>query len=241
MINKAIILSAGKGGRLHPLTTDRPKGLIKLNDKTIIEYQLEFLHAAGIKNIAIVLGHCAEFVKQILGSSYTYFYNEKYKHTNSLYSFWVARDFLANDGTLVLNSDVVFHPQLLSNLLNAKAENALLIDFSSHLGEEEMKVMTENGIIKRISKNIAPEEAEGENVGIVKLSPEGARALVSVAEHCIKHEDWNLWVPDGIDLILEQITFYAVPTNNLPWIEIDYFHDLVRAFQKILPLILPQK
>lgn len=238
MVNKAIILSAGRGGRLSPLTIDRPKGLIKLGNKSIIEYQLDFLRQAGVSQIAVVVGHCAEFVKQTLGDQLSYFYNPNYKHTNSLYSFWVAREFIANEGTLVLNSDVLFHPQLLKNLLNAPFENALLIDFSAHLGEEEMKVITKDGIIKRISKNIPPDEAEGENVGIVKLSPTGAKALLNFANECVQNEEWNFWVPDAIDFLSEQIAFYALPTNNLPWIEIDYFHDLNRARHHILPQIL---
>jgi len=238
MINKAIILAAGRGGRLHPLTIDRPKGLIKVGDLSIIEYQIKFLRDAGVDKIAVVIGHCAEFVKATLGDSLTYFYNENYKHTNSLYSLWTAREFVQDEGVLVLNSDVLFHPQMLRNLLQHPAENALLIDFKAELGEEEMKVITQNSIIKHISKNIPPSEAEGENVGIVKLSKDGARAVFDVAGQCIKNEEWNFWVPYAVDMLAQKINFYAVSTEGLPWIEIDYFHDLERARTTILPAIL---
>lgn len=238
MIDKAIILAAGRGGRLHPLTIDRPKGLLKVGELSIIEYQIKFLRDVGVDKIAVVVGHCAEFVKSSLGDSITYFYNENYKHTNSLYSLWIAREFVKDEGMLVLNSDVLFHPQMLRNLLQHPGENALLIDFKAKLGEEEMKVITQNGIIKRISKNIPPSEAEGENVGIVKLSKEGARAVLEVAEQCVKNEEWNFWVPYAVDVLAEKIDFHAVSTDGLPWIEIDYFHDLDYARTTILPQIL---
>ncbi len=238
VISKAIILAAGTGGRLHPYTNDRPKGLVNVGNKPLLSYQVQFLSEAGIKDIAIVVGHFADKVRTVIGSSYTYFDNSEYKLTNSLYSLWIARDFARGEGFLVLNSDVLFHPLMLKRLLEHDSRNALLIDRRGDLGEEEMKIITNDNVVKQISKNIPPHKGEGENVGIVKLDKEGGKAVFDIAEQCIKNNDWRYWVPYAVDILTDRVPFYTVPTGDLPWIEIDYPHDLERAKTIILPRIL---
>jgi choline kinase len=236
-VDRAILLAAGKGGRLHPLTKDRPKALLKVGDKTIIEHQIAFLRAAGISYVAIVTGHGEEIVKRTCGDHIAYIRNALYDRTNSLYSLWLARDFGVN-GCLIFNSDVLFHPHMLRALLDSPHEDCLVIDFRKELGEEEMKVVTHRGKITQISKNIPPGAAEGENVGMIKLGAKGARLVFAVAEECAKQGQWNFWVPFAIESLLKRHPFYAVPTDGLPWIEIDYVHDLERARTEVLPAIL---
>ena len=112
-----------------------------------------------------------------------------------------------------------------------------MTDFRSDMGEEEMKVVTSNGVIKEISKNIPPSAADGENVGMIKLGAEGARLVFDVAEGFAKQGEWNFWVPFAIQNLIDRHTFYAISTDSLPWIEIDYQHDLERARDEILPAI----
>jgi choline kinase len=236
-IRKAILLAAGRGGRLHPLTKDRPKALLRVGDRTIIEHQIASLRSAGIEEITIVTGHGETIVKRTCGDGVRYIHNSLYDRTNSLYSLWLAREF-GRDGCLVLNCDVLFHPRILRALLDSPHADCLLVDFRSELGEEEMKVVTRNGKITQISKNIPPTDADGENVGVIKLGAVGARLVFDVAEECAKQGQWSFWVPFAVQSLLERHSFYAVPTNRLPWIEIDYVHDLERARKEVLPAIV---
>ncbi|OPZ22871.1 MAG: Bifunctional IPC transferase and DIPP synthase [candidate division BRC1 bacterium ADurb.BinA364] len=233
---RAIILAAGAGGRLLPDTADKPKGLLSVGAESIIEYQIRALRKAGIAQIALVTGHAAERVHDALGDSVLYFHNERYRETNSLYSLWIAAEF-GRAGCLVFNSDVLFHPALLEKLLASSAEDAILVDYGVELGEEEMKVTAPGGIIAKISKNIDPREAEGENVGIVKMGREGAAAVFDVAAAFARAGAWNLWAPHAIEALIGRHPFAAIPTEGRPWIEIDYRHDLKRARDEVYPII----
>jgi len=235
---KAVLLAAGRGGRLLPLTADRPKGLLKVGKQTIIEYQIEFLQSVGIAEIGVVTGHGSAKVRRTCGHRATYIHNRRYKQTNSLYSLWLAKEFVGGDSCLILNSDVLFHPELARRLLEARWENCILVDFRVGLGEEEMKVVVKDDRVVDISKNLPPSSAQGENLGIVKCGREGARRVFEIAEQRAQQKEWNLWVPHAIQSLIGQEDFYAVATKGLPWVEIDYRHDLNLAEREILPAIL---
>jgi len=235
---KALILAAGQGRRLSPLTDNCPKCLLPLGETTFIEFQIGMLRRAGVASIGVVTGFRADRVREVCGADLEYFHNPDFETTNSLFSFMQAADF-AREGCLVLNSDVVFHPSLLDLVLADARSNVLLMDFHSHLGEEEMKVVCDGaGRVVRISKDIAPWDAEGENLGLVRLGEEGAWALMDVAHEASDKGHRNLWVPQGIARLLERVPFYAAPIGDRPWIEVDYCHDLRRAQEEIYPLCM---
>ena len=152
---RAIILAAGKGVRLNGTAGELPKCLVKVGDLTLVERQIQALRSTGIDEIVIVIGHGADRVRQTCGPDCTYVENTDYASTNSLFSLWLARDFL-RDGFVVLNADVLFHPALLEDLLLSNCEDALLVAYSDGqappLGEEEMKVCVRGGRVADISK-----------------------------------------------------------------------------------------
>lgn len=234
---RAIILIAGGGGRLRPLTEDCPKGLLEVGGRSIVEHQLACLRSAGIHAVALVTGHGSEKVHERFGDQVVYFHNDLYRETNSLYSAWLARDF-GSGGCLILNSDVLFHPRLLERLLEAPHADSILVDLRSGLGEEEMKViLTQNHRVVRVSKDLDPAAAHGENVGLVRLSRVGAQRFFEIADRAALGHQWNYWVPFAVDQICPDRPFYAVPTEGLPWVEIDYLHDLKAAREDIYPRI----
>jgi choline kinase len=129
---QAIILVAGQGSRLRPLTDYCPKCLVKVQGKSILQYQLEALSAAGFRECVIVVGHLAALVRNTIGPRYrnlsiTYVENEIYDRTNNIYSLWLARTKITDD-VLLLEGDLVFEPALLTDLLNAPCENAAVVD-----------------------------------------------------------------------------------------------------------------
>src|SRR5678810_1351144 len=113
---KAIILAAGKGTRLngHDL---KPKCLFEVGGQTLLARQVEALREAGIDEIVIVLGFEAERIRRLYEHTASFVINERFGETSSLYSLWLAREHLL-DGFVVLNCDVLFHPQLLARLLS---------------------------------------------------------------------------------------------------------------------------
>lgn len=226
--------------RLNGTAGELPKCLVKVGELTLVERQIRALRSAGIDQIVVVIGHGADLVRRACGPDCTYVENAEYASTNSLFSLWLARDYL-RDGFVVLNADVLFHPQLLVDLLLSDREDALLIshaDEQAPLGEEEMKVCVREGCVADISKVIDPREADGENVGIVKFGPSGARALVEQMDLLIANGSRRDWAPRAFREFARERPLHAIGTGGRPWIEIDFPEDYLKAVNEILPLIV---
>ncbi len=108
---KAIILAAGKGTRLDG-TAVKPKCLVEIGGLTLLQRQVESLRELNIERIVLVIGFGAESIRKECDSDISFVENIHFAQTSSLYSLWLAREHLA-EGFVVLNSDVLFHPQLL--------------------------------------------------------------------------------------------------------------------------------
>jgi choline kinase len=176
---RAVILAAGRGDRLRDVTGDRPKCLARVGGCSLLERQIRSLGACGIEAIAVVAGFRAADIRSACGPEVDLVINPEYESTNSLYSLWLARHLLT-DGFVVLNSDVLFHDQLLWDLLTARDEDALLMAAArgAVYADEEMKIRVRAGCVAEIAKTLDPAEADGENVGIAKFGVEGAKLLV---------------------------------------------------------------
>lgn len=240
MVDRAVILAAGKGARLNGLGSDLPKCLVPLGGMSLIERQIRVLRAQGVGRIAIVVGHGAAQVREVCGRSIDYVENDRYSETNSLFSLWLARHLLT-EGFVVLNADVLFHPQLLRDLLTARHEDALLVGYTDELatplGCEEMKVRVRGGRIVDITKRMDPDVADGENVGIAKFGRAGARLLISKLEAIVESRGANEWAPRAFRDFSSERALHAIGTRGYPWLEIDFPEDYRRAVDLILPLI----
>lgn len=234
---KVIILAAGTSRRLDPLTKTIPKGLLHVGpEQSILEHQLECLWECSLHDIVLVVGHGYEHIQKRLGNAVSYIFNPIYYRTNSLYSFYLARE-ETKDGFILINSDVLFHKDILKQLLTYPHADALSVDFGAKLNHEEMKVKVEGSRIVRISKDISPEESRGESLGLLKFGKEGARILSEQVGALVEKGIVNVWVPYAIDQLAPHHAFHAVSTQGLPWIEIDTPEDLERARKTIYPLI----
>ena len=233
---RAIILAAGKGKRLDTISGAYPKCLLEVGGVSLIERQIQILRAAGLDKITVVIGFGAEYVREHCGPEISYVENELHAETNSLYSLWLTRDLLA-DGFVVLNADVLFHEQMLIDLLSSDHEDALLISYQPRatLGEEEMKVKVQHGRVVDISKQMDPAEADGENVGIVKFGPAGAALLVEKMNELVAAGNRKAWAPQAFFEFAAARPLYAISTNNHPWIEIDFPEDYARAVEEVVP------
>jgi choline kinase len=235
---RAIILAAGKGSRLEPVSGESVKCLVSLGGVTLIERQFGYLRSAGINEIAVVVGFQAERIRRTCGPDVQYIENPIFAETNSMYSLWLARHFFGN-GFVVLNSDVFFHPQLLTDLLTAKHEDAMLVSWRNETkyGDEEMKVKVRGGELIDISKSMDPMEADGENVGLVKFGSTGAGVLAKELENLIANGATRSWAPRAFLEFTNRRPLHVIGTRGYPWIEIDFPDDLRRAQDEILPQI----
>jgi len=236
---RGIILTAGRGDRLRPITGDRPKCLTTVGGCTILERQLRALRACGISRIAVVTGYRAEDVRRVGGPSIEFVHNPRYAMTNSLYSLWLARDLLG-EGFVVLNCDVVFHRQMLMDLLAARDEDALLVALRGRdelYSDEEMKLRVRNGRVVEISKALRDGDSDGESIGIAKFGASGAALLVEEMDRLIAAGAIRDWAPAAFDGFCRRRPLHVVDHRGFPWIEIDSPHDYWRACTHIAPVL----
>lgn len=235
---KGIILAAGRGARLNGGSNDMPKCLVALGGETLLSRNIRLLRNAGINDVVVVIGCAADTVRRTC-HGVEFVENARFAQTNSLYSLWLARPLLA-DGFVVMNCDVLVHPQLLTDLLTATHEDALLLSYrddSTTYGEEEMKVRVRCGRVVDISKTMDPQDADGENLGVVKFGAEGARLLVEEMDALIADGSHKAWVPRAFKAFAERRPLHAIGTRGLPWTEIDFPEDYRTAVEVVLPQI----
>jgi choline kinase len=237
---RGVILAAGKGSRLNGTAGDRPKCLVEVGGVSLLERQIVALRDSGIGEIVVVVGCQADAVRRACGRGIEFVENSRFAETNSLYSLWLARPLLL-DGFVVMNCDVLFHPQLLDDLLTSKHDDALLVayqdDDSAPFGEEEMKVKVRRGRVVDISKTMAADDADGENVGIVKFGAEGARLLAAILDDRVASGTLRDWAPRAFNEFAQLRRLHAIGTRGYPWTEIDFPEDYQRAVREILPAI----
>jgi len=236
---KAIILAAGKGTRLNGAAI-RPKCLIEVGGTSLLERQIASLEHEGISEIVVVVGFAAAEVRDHCKRGIAFVENENFSETSSLYSLWLAREHMAN-GFVVLNSDVLFHHQILRLLLSSARPNALLLDYrrgaTDAMGEEEMKVIVKGQLVIDISKDIDPIRADGENVGIAKFSEDGASTLLVCLSDLVKKGQVKDWAPRAFLEFAREKPLYAISTAGYPWIEVDFPEDYQKALTEIYPQI----
>jgi choline kinase len=233
-----IILAAGRGVRLNGLGADMPKCLVTIGDESLLSRNVRLLREAGIDDVVVVVGCAAETVRHHC-RGVTFVQNDAFAETNSLYSLWLARPFL-DDGFVVMNCDVLVHPQPLADLLTARVEDAALVayrDEDTTFGAEEMKVRVRCGRITAMSKTMPFDEADGENVGIVKFGWTGARLLIDEIDALVSAGELRAWAPRAFDAFAKTRPLHAIGTRGYPWIEIDFPEDYRRAIEVVLPQI----
>ena len=236
---RGIILAAGKGSRLNGTAGDKPKCLVEVGGITLLERQIRVLKQSGLTDVVVVVGCQSDRVRAAAGPSITCVENSRFAETNSLYSLWTARALLY-EGFVVLNCDVLFHPALLDHLLATHHDAALLMAYrerEQEYGDEEMKVKVRSGLVADISKTMPADEADGENLGIVKFGPKSAPHLVSILDRVVAAGGLRDWAPRAFRDFAQHRPLHAIGTGGHPWIEIDFPEDYRRAVRDILPAI----
>ncbi len=233
---RALILAAGYGSRMGALTADRPKAMLDVDGRSLIEHQLDTLASYGVTDVTVVIGYQSHAMRSHLGTRVHFIENARYRETNSVYSLWLGRDTLKR-GSIVMNSDLLVSPELLGRLITAPVEDAVLVDRTSVMQEEEMKVRIWEGFAIDFGKDLPASQAHAENVGILKFGANGGRRLVDHLTALIGGGLVNAWAPRAFRALASAWPLRAIDTGGLPWTEIDFPEDLERARQVIAPAI----
>lgn len=224
---QAIVLAAGQGKRLRPLTDNTPKTLLNVGGQPILEHILQALEANGYERVVVVTGfereqieaHCQP--REMFDVEFVH--NEQFADTNNIYSLWLAQEY-AREGFTLINSDTIFPTSSLADLQQTNG-SALLVDTEKALDEEEMQVALEADTITAIGKEI---DGDGEYIGVSKFTAEDAKRLFEHIEAFIEREKVNGWYEAAFDRLFDDATVGFVRVDR-PWIEVDTPEDLEHA------------
>ncbi|MFH1606535.1 MAG: phosphocholine cytidylyltransferase family protein [Nanoarchaeota archaeon] len=230
---KAIILAAGVGSRIRPLTDNCPKSLLKIGDNTILEMMISHIQDCGINEIIIVVGYLKEQIMDYVKTKFpdlnvSFVTNDKYAETNTGYSLMLVKDLIQDSGFTKFDADVVFDKEILKKLIECEHESCLCIDKNIDLDAEEIKVIIDNqDRILKANKTVNPKDAIGESIGIEKISKETAKLLFKELELMMQDKKNHQEYYEGAyeRLIEKKIPFYALDISGLKWVEIDTRED----------------
>ena len=234
---RVIILAAGKGERLMPLTNNTPKSLLELaNGTSVLESQLLSIHAAGIRDVAIVTGYLTEQIEakinkysQEYNIEFQIVYNPFYDVSNNLISLWQAKHYM-NEDLIIINGDDIFKDSVIKGLINHDKSQQLcmVIDRKETYDPDDMKLIIEKDRVFRIGKQIPENKANGESIGMIRLIGDGKEWVVKTMEKMVrKKENLNVFYLEIFQELINQGTmmeYYEVDADD--WAEIDFHPDL---------------
>ena len=227
-----VILAAGMAKRLRPLTDTKPKCLLKVGERTLLERTVDAMRQAGITEFLVVTGYRSSCPSQ---ASFTFLDNTDYEHNNNIYSLWMACQKVRGCGFLLMDSDILCDPAAVVRI--AQEPTAALAVNRHELGEEEMKVVVDaENRITEISKTCRPEDAIGESVGIEKITADYSEALARELDQMILQEGLiDIFYERAFERLIPQgHTFKVVDTTHYFSYELDTPEDFQRA-QELMP------
>jgi HAD superfamily hydrolase (TIGR01450 family) len=232
---KAIILAAGTGTRLIPITNDKPKALVQVNGKPIISHILDSLSDSRIKDIVICVGYKADQIISYCKKNYSnlniiFVLNKNYATTNNMYSLYLAKKHLQGD-IILMNGDVIHEPSIIKTLKKLKC-TSVAVDKTVYYSESMKIAINEKDEIKRISKEISPDIAYGCSIDVYKIISSDLHSVTNKIKYIIEKEKiLNQWTEVMLDSLFSNGTIKAYPFDikGKKWMEIDDFDDLISA------------
>ncbi len=229
MINKAIILSAGQGSRLLPLTATRPKCLIEVGGRTILDHQLDALFAADVDEVTVVTGYRSEMIDAHIaarGSKVSTLLNPQWETSSSIYSVWMARAMMSGNFVL-MNGDTVYAPEIIAHAITRAFNGVnLLVDSLQQVNLDDMLVAADNDVIRAVGKTLPHDIATHRSLGVVIGRNENGRYR-HMLETLVEAPDGKAQFHHNIiDQLAAQQTVHALPAIDGHWHEIDRPEDL---------------
>ena len=225
--------------RLRPLTDEKPKCLLEVGGKTLLQRTVDAMISAGVKEFVVVTGYRENMIREFLTVNYplsiiNFIDNVDYEHNNNIFSLWLAMQQLHGQEVLLMDSDILCDPEAVRRV--AKKTNPALAMQQHELGEEEMKIVVDKaGRITEISKTCNPADAIGESVGIEKMTAEYTEAIYQELRKMILDEVLiDIFYERAFERLIPQgHTFEVVDTTDLFSYELDTPEDLAKATEAL--------
>ena len=244
-----VILAAGMAKRLRPLTDTKPKCLLKVGERTLLERTVCAMQQAGITEFVVVTGYLGEQIRAFLTDDltprlmqktgmaphFTFLHNADYEHNNNIYSLWMAGEVVRDKEFLLMDSDILCDPAAVVRIAQMP-ETALALN-RHECGEEEIKVIVDgDNRITEINKTCNPKEAIGESVGIERFTTDYSTALYRELDQMIVKEGLiDVFYERAFERLIPQgHTFRVVDTTDYFSYELDTPEDFQRA-KELMP------
>lgn len=229
-----IILSAGKGVKLQPLTLSHPKSLYKLDDKTtMLQRHVRMIRKYDAEaEIAVVIGYmCSQIQKELEDDNVKFVHNPFYSATGSMGSLWFAKDFLQRENVTIINGDIVASDDLLREIVCQYTDYPYVLLDSSHKDSNKYNVQVQGALVCVMSKNLT--EYMGNYASVTKLDAVSSRFLLEKLNQMVNEEMYNLFFEDALVQMIFQENFelYYKDIKDYKWVEVDCVDDLLKARQ----------
>jgi glycerol 3-phosphatase-2 len=234
----AVILAAGIGSRLRPLTSDKPKCMVRAAGRPIVDYQLSAYEKAGFDHVYIIGGFRIDVLRSWLASRPTrldvqLIENYEFDTTNNMYSLSLLQEKLQGHSFYLSNGDVVFDATILDEVGRAAADTSCIAVDKGCFIEESMKVvMDPSGRLNGLSKRYTKDESYAVSIDLYRFSEKASRQLFQKIDVLVsKRQERSHWTEVAIDEILrtDGHDFYPVDIASRPWVEVDNLEDLAQA------------
>jgi len=236
---KAIILSAGQGKRLLPLTAKQPKAAIKIKGKSVLEWQLQELSKCAIEDVLVVTGFGADKIDSIVRKqnfvTARTLYNPFYLQSDNLGTCWIARHEMEMPFILI-NGDTLFEAGIVRQLLGSKNDSkiTLVTDSKDIYDDDDMKIILEKDRISKIGKTIDRSKVDAESIGMMYFSANGSGTFIEQLDTMMRADSGlQKWYLSAINAIAQSHKVATCPIDGLHWCEIDSHEDLEIAEEKV--------
>ena len=240
-----VILAAGMAKRLRPLTDTKPKCLLKVGNRTLLERTVRAMQQAGITEFVVVTGYRGDQIRSFLENleplgnlekpTFHFLHNADYEHNNNIYSLWMAGEVVRGKDFLLMDSDILCDPAAVVRIAQTN-ESALALN-RHECGEEEIKIIVDaDQRITEINKTCNPKDAIGESVGIEHMTADYSTALYRELDLMIVKEGLvDVFYERCFERLIPQgHTFRVIDTTGYFSYELDTPEDFQRA-QKLIP------
>ncbi|MCK5110914.1 MAG: phosphocholine cytidylyltransferase family protein [Arcobacteraceae bacterium] len=239
---KIIILAAGQGTRLRPLTNDRPKCMVEYNQKPIIDYILSTIQECDLKDIALINGYKKDVLEEYLKEKELIFFtNDNFDKTNMVSTLFCAKDFM-DDDLIISYADIIYKKEVLDKLINSKNDFSVVVDrkwkklwsqrMENPLDDAETLKIT-NGNIKELGKKPnSYQDIEGQYIGLIKISKNLIHKVIKFYERLDKtklydEKDFdNMYMTSFIQMIIDNLCDVKPVFIDGGWLEIDCIDDM---------------
>ena len=232
---KAIILGAGQGRRLLPLTSNLAKCCLPLHGRSILEWQLSQIAKCDIDEVVVVTGFASEKVDSIVESvsdvNVRTLHNPMYAHTDNLGTCWEAR-FEMEEPFVLMNGDTLFEARILQHLLDCDSGYPITLatDTKQYFDLDDMKIITDDDRLLKVSKQLDIHLVSGESIGLMVFDETGARAFTNKLEEMMDKSDaLKLWYLSAIDQLAGDGIAGICSIQGMSWCEVDDAADFSAA------------